>query len=121
MPTATYTGVPLNKVQALNQIVANTSGGISAGEPVGAKNLSSSQVTLSTSASTLANARPTRTSVLFTNLDSSISVYIGPATVTSGNGQILKAGQSIPYTFTGLIQGIAASGTPTVSVADEYN
>lgn len=92
-----------------------------ASEPVGAANLASSQVTASTSAATLAVARPTRTSVLFRNLDSSISVYIGPATVTSGNGMLLKAGESVAFTFVGLIQVIAASGSPVVSVADEYN
>src|ERR1022692_34094 len=89
----------------LRAIEANTralvSGGISAGEPIGAANLASSQVTTSTSASTLAVARPTRTSVLFRNLDSTISVYIGPATVTAANGMLLKAGESVSYTDVG--------------------
>lgn len=92
-----------------------------ASEPVGATNLSTTQVTASTSAATLAIARPTRTSVLFRNLDSAISVYIGKATVSSSNGTLLKAGESVSFTSVGLIQVIAASGSPVVSVADEYN
>jgi hypothetical protein len=96
-------------------------GGISASEPTGAAHLASSQVTTSTVASTLAIARPTRTSVLFRNLDSAISVYIGPETVTANNGVLLKAGESVSFTNVGLIQVIAASGTPVVSVSDEYN
>lgn len=87
----------------------------------GAANLASSQVALSTSAATVAIARSTRRSVLIRNLDTSISVYIGPATVTSGNGMLLKAGESLAFTFVGLLQGIAASGTPSVAVSDEYD
>lgn len=94
---------------------------VSTPEPTGAANLSTTQVTASTSAATLAIARPTRTSVLFRNLDSSISVYIGKATVSSSNGTLLKAGDSVPFTYVGLIQVIAASGSPVVSIADEYN
>lgn len=89
-------------------------------EPVGASNLATGQVATSTSAATLVIARPTRTSVLVRNLDTSISVYVGLATVTSGNGMLLKAGESCSFTFVGLIQVIAASGTPTVAYADEY-
>jgi hypothetical protein len=125
MPTATFTGRELNQGQALNQIVANTgalvSGGISPAEPTGAAHLATGQVASSTTAGTLVIARSTRTSVLFRNLDATISVYIGPATVTSGNGMLLKAGESVSFTDVGLIQVIAASGTPTIAFADEYN
>lgn len=96
-------------------------GGSSSSEPTGATNLASSQVTATTTAGTLVIARPTRNSVLFRNLDTSISVYIGKATVTSANGMLLKAGESIPFTYTGLIQVIAASGTPIIAIADEYS
>ncbi len=118
------TGRNLKSNDALNRIVYNTSalsGGIPVPEPTGAANLSSTQVTASGTAATLAVARPTRTSVLFRNLDSTNSVYIGPATVTSGNGMLLKAGDAISYTNVGLFQVIAPSGSPVVSVSDEYN
>jgi len=87
----------------------------------GALNLTSSQVALSTTAGTIAIARATRRSVLIRNLDTAINVYVGPATVTAANGMLIKPGESVPYTWIGLIQGIAASGTPSVAIADEYD
>lgn len=100
------------------KVIGNIS--TSAPEPTGAANLANGQVTATTTAGTLVIARPTRTSVLFRNLDSSISVYIGKATVTSSTGTLLKAGESWPVTYVGLWQVIAVSGTPVVSYADEY-
>jgi hypothetical protein len=87
----------------------------------GATNLASSQVALSTTAATVAIARATRRRVTVKNLDAAITVYLGPATVTSGNGMELKAGESVELTWVGLLQGIAASGTPSVAVLDEYD
>ena len=87
----------------------------------GAQHVANSQVATSTTAGTLVVARPTRTSCLVRNLDASITVYIGKATVTSGNGMPIKAGESVVITGQGLWQVIAASGTPTVAVIDEYN
>jgi hypothetical protein len=86
----------------------------------GALHEANSQVTTSGTAGTLIIARPTRISCLIRNLDSSISVYIGAATVTTANGMLLKAGESVVITATTLVQVIAASGTPTVAVFDEY-
>ena len=87
----------------------------------GATTLATSQVATSGTAGTLAIARATRRSILVRNLDAAISVYVGPATVTTANGMLLKAGESCEFTFTGLLQVIAASGTPTVAIADEYD
>lgn len=87
----------------------------------GGTNLATGQITTSTAAGTLVVARATRQSVLVRNTDATISVYVGPATVTSSNGMLLKAGESCPFTFVGLLQVIAASGTPVVAFADEYN
>lgn len=88
---------------------------------VGATNEANSQVATSTAAATLVIARPTRVSCLVRNLDATITVYIGKATVTAGNGMPLKAGESVVITAVTLWQVIAASGTPTVAVIDEYN
>lgn len=99
-------------------------GGSSTVSLVGAAHAASSHVTASTSASTLAIARATRRSCLFRNLDASINVWIGPATVTSGtggNGMILKPGESIPVTAITLWQVIAESGSPIIAVTDEYD
>lgn len=79
------------------------------------------QVTAATSAKTLVIARLTRRAVTFRNLDATISVYIGNATVTSTNGFLLKAGESVTWNVTGLVQVIAASGSPVVAYEDEYD
>lgn len=86
----------------------------------GAANLASSQVTTAVTAGTLAIARPTRRRCTYKNLDTSITVYIGPATVTALNGMEVKAGQSGEFTWVGLMQVIAASGTPIVAIHDEF-
>ena len=85
-----------------------------------AANQATGQVATSTAAATFVVARPTRESVLLRNLDTTISVYVGVATVTSANGMLLKAGESIEVKTTALIQVIAASGTPTVAYYDTY-
>lgn len=87
----------------------------------GAANVAVSQVAASTSATQLVAARPTRRGVTIRNFDNSISVYIGPATVSAANGMLLKGGESIYVDWVGLIQVIAASGTPTVGVWDAYD
>lgn len=87
----------------------------------GAAHVATSQVATSGTAGTLAIARSTRVSLLVRNLDTSISVYIGPATVTSGSGMLLKPGESVVVTAITLWQVIAASGTPAVAIVDEYN
>jgi hypothetical protein len=85
----------------------------------GALNLATGQVTAG-AAATLVIARPTRKRVTITNTDGSNAVYIGPATVTSGNGFKLAAGATVVLTWVGLIQVLAAAGSPLVCVADEY-
>lgn len=101
------------KLTAVDDVVTNV--------PKGAANLATSQLATSTTAATLVVARPTRRSVTIKNEDATITVYVGPATVTTANGFPLKANQSISLDWVGLIQVIAASGTPTVSTADVYD
>lgn len=88
----------------------------------GAANLATAQVTSTGTAATLAIARSTRRSILFTNTHATGSVWIGPATVTSSNGQKLGPGQSCPFTWVGLFQIIDDASTHcVVIVADEYD
>lgn len=88
----------------------------------GAANLATSQVTSTGTATTLAIARPTRRSVLFTNTSATGLVRVGPATVNAGNGQILGPGQSCPFTWVGLFQVIDDNISHcVVCVADEYD
>lgn len=88
----------------------------------GAANIVVAQVTSTGTAATVAIARATRRSVLFTNTHATGSVWIGPATVTSANGQKLGPGQSCPFTWVGLYQVIDDNSTHcVVCVADEYD
>lgn len=87
----------------------------------GAANIAGGQVAASTTAATLVAARATRRTALVKNLHTTIAVYIGPATVTAANGMELKAGESVSVDWTGLIQVIAASGTPTVAFLETYD
>lgn len=87
----------------------------------GAANMANGQVTTSTTAATAVAARATRRSVTIKNTDTSITVYIGIATVTSSNGMPLKAGESISIDTTALVQVIAASGTPVVAYVETYD
>lgn len=87
----------------------------------GPANIATGQVALSTSAATAVVARATRRGCTLKNLDASIKIYVGPATVTSSNGMELKAGESTVVNWVGLVQAIAASGTPTIAYLDEYD
>lgn len=87
----------------------------------GAANQATGQVATSTSAATLVAARPARRSVTIKNTDTTIAVYVGPATVTTANGMPLAGGESITVDTTALIQVIAASGTPTVAYYETYD
>lgn len=77
------------------------------------------QVTTSNIAGTLVGANSTRRRCLIKNTDTSITVAIGPATVSMTTGMLLKAGESMEVTATALIQVIAASGSPVVVYSDE--
>lgn len=99
----------------------STSGGSIPITQSGAANLATSQVTSTGTAATLVNARPTRRSVLIRNTDAANSVWVGPATVTTGNGFLIKAGESVPFTWTGLLQIIDNGSHAVVAIADEYD
>lgn len=115
LPTGASTSAAQTTAQtSFSSIVTNTG-------RQAAANLTTGQVTASTSAGTLVIARATRRGVLLKNTDSSITVYYGPATVTAGNGMPLKAGESTVVNSVVLIQVIAASGSPVVAYSDEYD
>lgn len=89
--------------------------------PKGAANFATGQVTATTAAGTFVAARATRRSATLINADSTINIYVGPATVTAGNGLLLKPSQSVNVDTTALIQVLAASGTPTVTFIESYD
>lgn len=87
----------------------------------GAASLAATQNALSTTAEAIFVARPTRTRAVVKNIDSSIIVYVGEAdTVTASTGMPLLAGESISLFTTAAVYAIAASGTPTVALLEEY-
>ena len=83
--------------------------------------VTSSQATLSTTASLVVAARPGRTQTTFIN-HSSIDVYLGPSGVTAANGILLAGTKGTQITIPGgaALYGIAASGTPAVGVVEAY-
>lgn len=86
----------------------------------GAYNLTTTQVTAGAVA-TLVAANATRRSVLIRNNGTGTDeVAVGEATVTTVHGTRLKAGESCPFTFTGIIQVLAITGTPIVTAAEEW-
>lgn len=96
-------------------------GGGSSSQPTGAANESNGQTTLSATSAQLVPARPTRTGVVIVNIDAAITIYLGPAGVTSSTGLPLAPGQSVPLTWVGAIYAVAGSATPKASFWDEYN
>lgn len=87
----------------------------------GTANIATSQVTASGTAGTVAIARSTRRQCTLKNIDATNTATVGPATVTTGNGMPLKAGESITVRSVGLIQVIANAGSPIIAVMDEYD
>jgi hypothetical protein len=119
--TGTFSLIALFKrlLQGVTTLLTNTTG---LAKNAGAANLSTTQVTATGTAATLAVARPTRRSVLFTNTHGTGSVWIGPATVTAATGQKLGPGQSCPFLWVGLFQVIDDGVThPVVCVSDEFD
>jgi hypothetical protein len=103
----------------LRRLTTDIGGLLSTAEPTA--NVAVSQVTATTTAGTLAGARATRRSLVIKNTDAAITVYVGPATVTSGNGMPVKAGESLAVSWVGLVQVISASGSPVIALWDEYS
>ncbi len=87
----------------------------------GAANMANGQITATTTPATLVAARPTRRSVTIKNINTSISVYVGLATVSSANGMLLRSGESISVDYVGLIQVVAGSNSPNVSYIETYD
>lgn len=81
--------------------------------------VATNQVAPTGSAATLLASRAFRTRVTFKNIGA-VTVYIGPATVTTANGFPLLPGESISYVTTALFQAITASGTGAIAYTEEY-
>ena len=86
----------------------------------GAASFATGQSSISTAAQ-LMGARATRRSALVTNTDANTSVYVGGASVSTSNGQIIKPGNSLTIPFTGAIYCVSASGTVSVTWCEVYD
>ena len=115
-PAATSDDGSFSLISLVKRLLGKTTAGTA-----GAANLNVARVAASTAAATLVAARATRRRCIVKNTDTGITVYIGPATVTSANGFEVKPGESVAVSWPGLIQVIAASGTPAIVAWDEYD
>lgn len=87
---------------------------------VGAGNMANAQMSVGNTATQIVAARATRRSVTIKN-QGDVAVFVGVATVTTGNGIELQPQQSVALEFTGIIQGITASGSADVGVIEVYD
>ena len=79
----------------------------------------SSSNALSTDAEMILPLRHGRIGALIRNTDASITVYIGDAAVNSSQFS-LPAGASLTITSVLPVFAVAASGTPTIAIFEEY-
>jgi hypothetical protein len=80
------------------------------------------QVSIGTTATQILAANANRMRLLVTNLGTT-DVYLGGSGVTSSTGHLLKgiAGYPVALRFTGAVYGITASGSQSVTYAEETN
>lgn len=130
--SSTFGQLPLGTVGAsatgelgMKVIVVGSSGSgatnVAVVSQVGAANIANNQVTIAATATTFVAARATRRSVTLKNMSTSTSMYVGVASVTVANGFELKAGESISVDWTGLIQGISATGSIAGCYMETYD
>lgn len=78
------------------------------------------QANVSTSVLLIA-ARATRRGAIVTNTDSTTSIYVGPSGVSTSNGEVIKAGNSLSIETTAAIYCVAGSGTVAVTFGELYD
>jgi len=90
------------------------------GQP-GVGTIATNQVSVGTSATLIVGSRTGRRSAGIVQ-HGTTAVYLGTSSVSTTNGLLLPgtAGAAVVFDFTGEIYGIVASGTQTVSYAEEY-
>ena len=76
---------------------------------LGAGHLDNGQATAGDESAELVPARSNRRSVVVRNIHDSAACYIGFNTVTTENGFLLKAGESISIDYTGAVNGLRAA------------
>ena len=87
----------------------------------GTANMATAQTSVASTATQIVGVRATRRAVLITNPSSTVTVYLGSASVTTSTGQALLPGNSISVPTTLAVYGIVASSTQTVSSIEVYD
>lgn len=87
----------------------------------GAANIAISQVTAAAASGVLVASRATRRSVAVRNQDATNSAYIGTGTVTSANGFLLKAGESISIDTVAALNCIRDTADVALGVVEIYD
>jgi hypothetical protein len=113
--------VPTGAATAAKQDTGNTTLSTISSKLTGAANYANGQVTAATASGALVAARATRRSVTIRNQDTTNSAYIGAGTVTSGNGFLLKAGESIAIDTVAAINCIRATADVALAYFETYD
>lgn len=89
----------------------------------GSKQLEITQVATATTdgGTQVLAAKNSRIRAVFKNVDSSITIYLGTGTVSSSTGMPLLAGESITLHTRAAVKALAASGTPSLAIVDEFD
>lgn len=87
----------------------------------GAPSFANNQVTAGVASAQVVAARATRRAVLIRNTDAANSAYVGTGVVTSGNGFLLKAGESISIETTAAVNAIRATADVLLAYLETYD
>jgi hypothetical protein len=87
----------------------------------GAPSFANGQVTAGAASAQVVAARATRRAVLIRNTDAANSAYVGGGAVTSGNGFLLKAGESVTIETTAAVNAIRATADVVLAYVETYD
>lgn len=87
----------------------------------GAPSFANNQVTAGAVSAQVVAARATRRAVLIRNTDAANSAYVGGGTVTSANGFLLKASESITIETTAAVNAIRATADVLLAYVETYD
>lgn len=105
----------------IDQTTPGTTNGVAVLTAKGAGNVAINQVTAGAASGVLVAVRATRRSVTVRNQDAANSAYIGTGTVTSGNGFLLKFGESISIDTTVALNCIRDSADVALAYIEVYD
>ncbi len=84
---------------------------------LGGASMFNGQINVSTTPATLVSARATRRSVSIRHIGTTTNMYIGSPVISSGNGMLLRFGDSISVDYVGLIQIVSSANGTNNNVA----